>query len=57
MDPITVVTISALIVTGVISLCDLVVNLFTALKSGHFKCILSDCCTIEMDDDEDKEKK
>lgn len=53
MDPISLATLITTIVIGTFSL---IVSLFVGFKSGHFKCMFSDCCTIEMDDDNCNDK-
>ncbi len=50
--PIDPVTLGGIIVVGIISFCDMVINLYTALKEGHLSIKCSDCCEMDMDDEE-----
>lgn len=48
LDPLSLAALISSIIMGTVSL---IVSLFVGFKSGHFKCSLSNCCKVEMDND------
>ena len=51
--PISFGTLISTIVLGGLAI---IISVFSAFKSGHFKCNISKCCSVEMDDDSCEEK-